>query len=133
MLDKHIALYRALPKKCVILDHTDGCAKQYRSGNTLYLLNILCLTYNVVIDRAVCDPGHGKSIIDGMNAVDKHYLRKIMLVSGNTRHDNIETRASIFGMKGDSNVSFAIECARLCSLNSRKHGVLNSASYNGRK
>ena len=96
MLDKHRDCHGPFPHKCVILDHTDGCAKQYRSGNALFSMNIIALKYNITIDRAVCAPGHGKSIIDGMNAVDKHYLRQVMDISGTTRCDNIETRMSIF-------------------------------------
>ena len=133
MLDNHRDKHGPFSRKCVILDHTDGCAKQYRSGNALYLLNIVALKYNITIDRAVCAPGHGKSIIDGMNAVDKHYLRQIMDISGTTRTDNVETRMSIFSKRNKSEVSFAKECARLCSLNRRKYGVLNSAPYNARK
>ena len=58
-------------------NHTDGCAKQYISGNALFLLNIVAMTYNITIDRVVCAPGHGKSIIDAMNAVDKNYLVRL--------------------------------------------------------
>ena len=99
MLENHISVHGPLPKKCVFLDHTDGCAKQYRSGNALYLLNMLCIKYDIIIDRAICAPGHGKSIIDGMNAVDKHYLRKVMCISGSTRYDDLETRMDMFAMK----------------------------------
>ena len=59
------------------------------------------MTYNITIDRAVCAPGHGKSIIDDMNAVDKHYLRQVMGFSGNTRFDNVETRVSMFAIRGE--------------------------------
>ena len=30
--------------------------------------------FNVVIYRAVVAPGNGKHVVDGLNAVDKHYL-----------------------------------------------------------
>ena len=72
----------------VFLDHTDGCSKQYRCANALHLLSVLAVKYNVVIDRSVSTPGHGKSIIDGLNAVDKHYLRKVMCMSGSMYSDN---------------------------------------------
>ena len=130
MLDNHISRVGPLQPKAVFLDHTDGCAKQYRSGNALYLLNVICLKYDIVIDRAVCAPGHGKSIIDGLNAVDKHYLRKVMCMSGSTRPDNIETRMNMFGIIQNSNMTFAQECARLCGLENRKHGVSNSPYIN---
>ena len=99
MFDNHLEHHGPFPQRCVILDRTDGCAKQYRSGNALFLMNIIALNYNIIIDRAVCAPGHGKSIIDGMNAVDKHYLRQVMDISGTTRCDSAETRMSIFQNK----------------------------------
>ena len=123
MLDSHISRYGQLPNNPVLLDHTDGCAKQYRCGNALFLLNILSLKYNLLIDRAIGAPGHGKSIIDGLNAVDKHYLKKVMCMSGSTRPDDLETRMTMYAMTKDSSLSFAEECARLCSLEQRKHGV----------
>ena len=120
MFEHHIQRHGPFPKSSVLLDHTDGCAKQYRCGNALYLLNVLSLSYNIVIDRAICAPGHGKSIIDGLNAVDKHYLRKVMRMSGSTRMDDIDSR-----MRCDTTHSFAEECARLCSLDKRKDSFLN--------
>ena len=115
MFDNHISRHGPFSYPTIILDHTDGCAKQYRCGNALYLLSVLSISYNVIIDRAICAPGHGKSIIDGLNAVDKHYLRKVMRMSGSSRLDDIESR-----MRIDTTSSFAQECARLCSLNKRK-------------
>ena len=32
--------------------------------------SVLAVKYNVVINRSVSAPGHGQSIIDGLNAVD---------------------------------------------------------------
>ena len=126
MLDNHISIHGPLHKDCVYLDHTDGCAKQYRSGNALFLLNMLAIKYDIIIDRAVCAPGHGKSIIDGLNAVDKHYLKKVMCISGSTRCDDLNSRMKMFAMKQKYALSFAEECARLCGLSKRKFGVLPS-------
>ena len=76
----------------VFLDHTDGCSKQYRSANDLYLISVLAVKYNVVIDRSISAPGHGKIIIDGLNTVDKHYLRRVMCISGSMYSDNSQRR-----------------------------------------
>ena len=56
------------------------------------------MKYNVVIDRSVSAPGHGKSIIDGLNAVDKHYLRKVMCMSGSMYSDNSHRRMHAHSM-----------------------------------
>lgn len=55
-------------------DDTDGCAKQYRCGTALLFLSLLACTCNITIDRAIGAPGHGKDIVDGLNATDKAFL-----------------------------------------------------------
>ena len=37
-----------------------------------YLMSYL--SYQIVIDRAVDTPGHGKHVVDGFNAAQKRYL-----------------------------------------------------------
>ena len=54
MFDHHQHRHGTFPKNAVLLDHTDGCAKQYRCGNALFLLNILSIKYRIVIDRSIC-------------------------------------------------------------------------------
>ena len=62
----------------VILDSTDGCSGQYRSALSLYLLTVMACSFNVVIDRMVNAPAHGKGVVDALNAVTKRYLRECM-------------------------------------------------------
>jgi hypothetical protein len=40
----------------LILDDTDGCAKQYRSATALYLLSLIAVTYHLVYNRAIGAP-----------------------------------------------------------------------------
>ena len=50
---------------------TYGCAKQYRCSIAYYLMSYLSISYQIVPDRALYIPGHGKDIVDGFNAVQK--------------------------------------------------------------
>jgi hypothetical protein len=61
-----------------MLDHTDGCSKQYRSSTAMYLLSVTAVAYGITIDRAVGAPGHGKDKVDGLNATDKRFLKELM-------------------------------------------------------
>jgi hypothetical protein len=61
-----------------IIDDTDGCAKQFRSGTALYLNSLLATTHGVILDRAVGAPGHRKEIVDDLNAVDKQFIAETM-------------------------------------------------------
>ena len=63
-----------MTKKSTIWENTDGCAEQYKCTTALYLLSILSHAYNIVIDSGVGAPGHGKDIVDGLNAADKRFL-----------------------------------------------------------
>ena len=55
-------------------DQTYGCAKQYRCSIAYYLMYYLSKSYQIVLDRAVDTPDHGKDVLDGFNAVQKRYL-----------------------------------------------------------
>eukprot|EP00957_Ditylum_brightwellii_P017500 1318603-Ditylum_brightwellii.AAC.1 len=54
-------------------EETDGCAKQYRHATAMYLLVLIPVQFNIVIDRAVGAPEHEKDIVDGLNATDKAF------------------------------------------------------------
>ena len=55
-------------------DQTYGCAKQYRCSIPYYLMSYLSKSYQIVLDRAVDTPGHGRDVVDGLNSVQKRYL-----------------------------------------------------------
>ena len=55
-------------------EETDGCAKQYRCATAMYLLLLIFVRFNIVIDRVMEAPGHGKDVVDGLNATDKAFF-----------------------------------------------------------
>ena len=61
-----------------ILENTDGCAEQYIFASALYLMPVISQTYSLIIDRGISAPGHGKEVVDGLNAVDKRYIYQLM-------------------------------------------------------
>ena len=66
-----------------VLSMTDGCASQYRSATSLFWMVMNAKKYNVVLDRGICCAGHGKSIVDAINGVDKntilrHTMRSVL-------------------------------------------------------
>ena len=34
--------------------------------------------YSIITDRGISEPGNGKEVVDGLNAVDKRYIYKLM-------------------------------------------------------
>ena len=61
-----------------IWENTDGCAEQYRCASALLLMSGMSQTYSLIIDRGISAPGHGKEVVDGLNAVDKRYIYQLM-------------------------------------------------------
>jgi hypothetical protein len=106
-----------------ILDHTDGCAKQYRCGTALYLLALLAVSYGIVVDWAIGAPGHGKCEVDGANAVDKRFIETKMCLIEAPDCEASSRRMSAHAMAGEALTSFAAECARICSTRERSEGV----------
>ena len=48
-------------------------------------------TYYIIIDSGISAPGHGKELVDGINAVDKHYIYQLMSkvqLPGSVRFDS---------------------------------------------
>ena len=76
--------------KTIWLDNTDGCSKQYRCGTALYLLSVLAYVHRIIINRMINAPGHGKGMIDGLNAVDKQFIRRKMCFIGSAEASNQE-------------------------------------------
>ena len=73
-------------------DQTDGCAKQYRCSITYYLMSYLSTSYQIVLDRAVYTPGHGKDVVDGFNAVQKRYLASCLRMRSTPEKNKIDSK-----------------------------------------
>lgn len=58
----------------IVMDIVDGCGEQYRCGKVLYFLAKLSFEFDMIYDRAVQAPGHGKCIVDALNGIDKRVL-----------------------------------------------------------
>ena len=62
-----------------ILEDTDGCSVQYRCGTALYLLHKLAHENNIIYDRSINTPGHGKIIIASSMIVVSIHLVTVRL------------------------------------------------------
>ena len=57
-----------------ILENTDGCDEQFICASALYLMSVVSQYNSNIIDKSKSAPGHGKEVVDGINAVDKRYI-----------------------------------------------------------
>ena len=49
----------------------DGCGKQYRCANSIYLMSVVSNLYKISCNRMTSPPGHGKSQVDAANGRGK--------------------------------------------------------------
>ena len=55
-------------------------------------------------------PGHGKDIVDSINACDKRYLKEKMCMIGTPEADDCTKRIDAHAMIGDKKSSWAVTC-----------------------
>ena len=58
--------------------NTNGCTKKYWCATAIYLLSILEHAYNITIDRGVGETGHGRGVVDGLNATNFIIISMLM-------------------------------------------------------
>ena len=91
-------------------NQTDGCAKQYRCSISYYLMSYLSTSYQIVLDRDVDTPGHGKYVVDGFNAVQKQYLATCFRMRSTPEKHKIDSkRMRVEAMTEKGEVIFAKE------------------------
>jgi hypothetical protein len=86
----------------IIIVETDGCCKQYRWGTAFCLLSMLSSKFQIAIDRAIGTPGHGKDVVDGLNAIDKQFLQGKTCMIGTPESADSEKRMAAHSMVGDA-------------------------------
>ena len=119
-----------VPRRTTILDHSNGCSKQYRCGTSIYLLLVLSSQFGVTVDRMIGAPGHGKDVVDALNATTKKYIKQKMRMVSNPGSDECcDRKMKVHSVSETESTSFAMECLRLCSLQERKDGVKSSSKY----
>ena len=80
-------------------------------------MSYLSISYQIVLDRAVDTPVHGKDLVDGFNAVQKRYLASCLRMRSTPEKHKIERKhMRVEAMIEKGEVSFAKECNRLLDL-----------------
>ena len=74
-------------------------------------------------------PGHGKDLIDGINASDKRYLKGRMCMIDTLEVDDCSKRIKARSMIGNARYSFAEECKRSCECSDRDNGAKGYIKY----
>ena len=51
-------------------------------------LSIVSTNFNIIVDHMIGDPGHGKDVVDGINACDKRYFMGEICMIGTPEADD---------------------------------------------
>ena len=82
-----------------------------------YLMSYLSKSYQIVLDRTIDTPVHGKDVVDDFNAVQKRYLATCLIMSSTHEKDKIDSkRMHVEAMTERGEVRFSEECKRLLDL-----------------
>ena len=80
-------------------------------------MSFLSKVYQIVIDRAVDTPGHGKDVVDGFNTVQKIYLATCLRIRSTPEVENIDSKQMrVVAMTKKGWLSFSKECKGLLDL-----------------
>ena len=118
--------FNVQPAKLELHEDTDGCAEQYRSATSLYMLSKLAFENDLVYCRAIDAEGHGKKSIDGLSGNDKADLDKALrgLVEYQPECMKDNQRQVLFvDVKDGKKQDFAIKACEILGRPERKHGV----------
>jgi hypothetical protein len=130
LLNKLKETGEVVPRTTTLLDHSDGCSKQYQCGTAIYLLSVLSSQFGVTVDWMIGAPGHGKDAVDALNATTKKYIKQKMRMVNNPGSDeSCDQKMKVHSVSETESTSFAMECLRLCLLKERKDGVKSSSKY----
>jgi len=105
-----------------VLSTTDGCAAQYKCGTALYFNSLLACKHKIVITRSFSEAGHGKSVVDANNGVDKNTISRYSMRSGQSADDALNKDSAslkVHSFNNSSNgevYSAAEDCKRILEL-----------------
>ena len=93
----------------------DGCGKQCKCSTTISFMSALATGFGIVVDRALCAPGHGKSEVDALNGVDKNTIHRMSMMK--VADENVQLKAhTSTKIEGEEKVSPAEDCKRILEM-----------------
>ena len=87
------------------------------------------LSVIIVIDHGIIVQGHGREILDGLNAIDKKFLLQWMSTVQLPGENIYDINMVMITGTCASNVSLARKLQKHLSTAARKHGVVDQGKY----
>ena len=58
----------------ILWEDIDCCYDKYRCATVLYLMTMLSHSFSDIIDRGISAPGHGREVVDCLNATNNRFF-----------------------------------------------------------
>ena len=88
-------------------------------------MSVISQTYSIIIDRGISTPGHGKEVVDGLNAVDKRYIYQLMSKVQLPGSIRLDSQIKIHTGTENKDVSLAREFKDHLEGEHHKNGVID--------
>ena len=86
----------------------------------------------MIINRGISVPGHGREVVDGLNATEKRFILKLIFTVQLNGSQRFDKKMAMHTSKHNNDVSLSQELKKHLYYVSCKHGILNEGKYRKR-
>ena len=104
-------------------EDTDGCAKQHRHDLVIYLTTVLSSSYDIIMYRAMNEPGHGNNVVDGLNKMEMSYVKEKMELFSNLSSNNTSKIRMLPSASKDVSLKFSGQCLYILNNKEKLNGI----------
>ena len=90
----------------------------------IYLLSMLANAYNIIINHGVGSTGHGREVVDGLDATDKKCLSMLMKNVQLPGASDYDSQMEIYTSTTNTNITLEMEFQKYLSDPTKAHGLL---------
>ena len=108
--------------------NTDGCVEQYICASELYLMWVFSQRQSIINDRGISEHRNGKEVVDGLNAIDKHYIYQLISHFQLPGSKPFGFQILMHYCTHKNDFSLAKQSPKHLSKEHRKHGVIDQGN-----
>ena len=86
-------------------------------------MTVLSYSYGIIIYRAINAPGHGKNVVDGINATEKRYLKEKMEPLGKLGSKHTTNIGMLPSTSKYVTIKFSDQCLHIINNKDRLNGI----------
>ena len=96
----------------------------------MYIMSAMSQCYSIIIDRGISAPGHGKEVVDGLNAFHKRYIYQLISNVQLPGSNIFDSQMQMHTGNQKYDVSLAKEFQHHLTKEHRKNGVFDQGKNN---